>query len=329
MSQDPLIHSENSQLPPAPRPGWSCSSCLFALFMSYCFVQLGLFFAVPFVYLEAPANYALVAGGIFVFGFLWQLRATKRGCFMPFFILAAFLVSESLVLSVLVYDTGAYQKIDFSKAKPFLDTHAPGLYESARKTFQAAAEQGRQLYDSARSFHQSDETGIAALEEAFQRHPGSPDVALALADAYMAQNDLASIRLATALYEALVETAPCDTFLARLADAYARTLRFDLAFATAARRTWLPYASYGKAARQLAYLAACSGDLSRGIFELERILRLNPAESEEVMLLLAGLYSDAGNKQQARALLDRVIAAAPAALSVTRTAVSMKQAIGN
>lgn len=326
--------NENApRLQPEKPRGCSCASCLFSLVISSCFILLGVLLTAPFVYLKAPTDYVMVAGGIFVFCFLWQFRATRRGCFMPFFILAAFLLSESLVLGVLVYETGAYKKIDFEKARLALEKHAPGLFDSGKRTLQTAADQGQLLYNSgaewARSLWQSGDTRTADLEEAFRQHPGSPDVVLALADAYMAENSLASIKLATALYEALVETDPCDTFLARLADAYARTLRFDLAFATAARRTWLPHANHGKVARQIAWLAACSGDLSRGIFELERILRLDPAEREEVTLLLAGLYSDAGNKQQAQLLLDRVIADTPPGLSVAKTAASMRKSTEN
>jgi len=313
--------------------GRSCASCLFGLLMSSCFLLAGALFMVPFFFIQIPAGYVLAAGSIFVFSFIWQLRATRRGCFIPLLLLVAFLVSESLVIGLLLYDTGAYKTFDFTKAKLALEKHAPGLYDSGRKALQTAADQGQRLFTSgmewAQTRFEASDSKMVTLEEAFQQHPGSPDVVLALADAYMARNDLASVRLATALYEALVETDPCDTFLARLADAYARMFRFDLAFATAARRTWLPNGGCGKAARQLAYLATCSGNLPRGIFELERILRLDPAEPEEVMLLLAGLYNDVGNKKQAQILLDRIIEQTPAGLSVTKTAVSMKQSIGN
>jgi len=337
MNQIQDINAGNGQPQPEKLRSRSCASCLFGLLMSSCFLLSGALFLVPFFFIQIPAGYVLAAGGIFVFSFLWQLRATRRGCFMPLLILVAFLVSESLVIGLLIYDTGAYKTLDFTKAKLALEKHAPGLYDSGRKALQTTIDEGERLYTSGvewaqtrfENLRQSDDAKLAALEEAFQEHPGSPDVVLALADAYMARNDLASTRLATALYEALVETDPCDTFLARLADAYARLFRFDLAFATAARRTWLPQGGHGKAARQLAYLAICSGDLSRGIFELEKLLRLDPADREEIMLLLAGLYNDAGNNQQARILLDRIIASTPAGLSVTKTAVSMKQSIGN
>jgi len=301
--------------------------------MSACFLLLGAFFTAPVVYLEAPAPYALACGGIFVVLFLWQLRASRRSCLVPFLLLLTLFVVESFTLGVMVLQTGVYERLDTPKTRAFLEKHAPGLHGSILGFCRDMATRGKQLVDSgrewARSAFEADDTRIAALEEAFRNNPGSPDVVLALADAYMTKGDLASIRLATALYEALVETAPCDTFLARLADAYARDLRYDLAFATAARRAWLPAGGCGKAARQIAYFAACSGDLNRGIFELERLLNLDPAEPEEVQLLLAGLYADVGNASQARLLLDRLIAETPGVLATAKTARQMRQELGN
>ncbi|HOT28500.1 MAG TPA: hypothetical protein PLU72_09935 [Candidatus Ozemobacteraceae bacterium] len=297
-------------------------SCLFALVLSWFFLKFGMLFAAALVYFKGSPGYALAAAGIFLFSFVWQLRAARFGCLMPIFIFGAFLASESVVVCLALHEAGAFKNVDFTEARRSLEKNAPGLLEFGRRLFNAGSNlaKGRIGLGDAR---------IAELEEAFRRNPGSPDAVLALADAYMAKNDLPSVRLATALYEALVETDPCDAFLARLADAYARMFRFDLAFATAARRTWQPDGGFGKAARQLAWLAAASGDLSRGIFELERILRQNPSEPEEVMLLLAGLYDDVGNRQQARVLLDRIIAETPAALNVAKTAAAMRQKMGN
>ncbi|HOY65277.1 MAG TPA: hypothetical protein PLP29_00225 [Candidatus Ozemobacteraceae bacterium] len=318
---------------PAARQGRSCASCLFGLVMSACFLLLGAFFAAPVVYLEAPAPYAMACGFLFVALFLWQLRASRTSCLVPPVLLAALFVSESLVLGTMVLHTGIYEQLDTPKTRAFMEKHAPGLHGSVLGFCRDMAARGKQLVDSGRDWARSaldaDGTRIAALEEAFRNNPGSPDVVLALADAYMAKGDLASIRLATALYEALAETAPCDTFLARLADAYARALRYDLAFATAARRTWLPTGGCGKAARQIAYFAACCGDLNRGIFELERLLNLDPAEPEEVQLLLAGLYTDVGNASQARLLLDKLIAETPGVLATAKTARQMRQELGN
>ena len=322
MNQTNEPSQETARPSSTPPRGWSCSSCLLALVLSWLFLQFGFLFAALLAQFKAPPSYALAAVGIFLVGFFWQIRAARLGCFMPIFIFGAFLASESVVVCMALYDVGAFQTVDFTETRRSLEKNAPGLLEFGQRLFNAGSNlaRGRIGLGDAR---------IAELEEAFRRHPGSPDAVLALADAYMAKNDLASIRLATALYEALVETDPCDAFLARLADAYARMFRFDLAFATAARRTWQPDGGFGKAARQIAWLAAASGDLSRGIFELERILRQNPTEPEEVLLLLAGLYHDAGNTQQARTLLDRIIAETPAALNVAKMAAAMRQEIGN
>lgn len=322
MNQTNEPNQENARPSSTPPRGWSCSSCLLTLVLSWLFLQFGTLFAAALAHFKVSPGYALAAVGIFLVSFFWQIRAARLGCFMPIFIFAAFLASESVVVCLALYEAGAFKQVDFTEARRSLEKNAPGLLEFGQRLFNAGANlaKGRIGVGDAR---------IAELEEAFRRNPGSPDAVLALADAYMAKNDLASIKLATALNEALVETAPCDAFLARLADAYARMFRFDLAFATAARRTWQPDGGFGKAARQIAWLAAASGDLSRGIFELERILRQNPAEPEEVMLLLAGLYNDAGNRQQARILLDRIIAETPAVLSVAKTAVAMRQEIGN
>ena len=322
MNQTNEPNQENVSPSATPSRGWSCSSCLFALVLSWFFLQSGMLFAAALVHFKASPGYALAAAGIFLFGFVWQFRAARLGCFMPIFIFTAFLASESVVVCMALYEAGAFKQVDFTEARRSLEKNAPGLLEFGQRLENAWANlaKGRIGLGDAR---------IAELEAEFQRHPGSPDAVLALADAYMAKNDLASVRLATALYEALVETDPCDAFLAKLADAYARMFRFDLAFATAARRTWQPDGGFGKAARQIAWLAATSGDLPRGIFELERILRQNPADPEEVMLLLAGLYNDAGNRQQARVLLDRIIAETPAVLNVAKTAAAMRQEIGN
>ncbi len=322
MNQTNEQSQENARPATPPPRGWSCSSCLLTLVLSWLFLQFGFLVTAVLAQFKASPGYALAAAGIFLVGFFWQIRASRLGCFMPIFIFGAFLASESVVVCMALYEAGAFKNVDFTEARRSLEKNAPGLLEFGQRLFTAGSNlaKGRIGFGDAR---------IAELEEAFRRSPGSPDAVLALADAYMTKNDLASIRLATALYEALVETDPCDAFLARLADAYARMFRFDLAFTTAARRTWQPDGGLGKAARQIAWLAAASGDLPRGIFELERILRQNPAEPEEVMLLLAGLYNDAGNRHQARALLDRIIAETPAALNVAKTAAAMRQEVGN
>lgn len=334
--QDADSHASQRQFE-KPR-GRSCSSCLFGLIMSWCFLFWGICFTAPLVLLKAPTDYTVTAGCIFLFSFLWQRSAARRGCFMPFIILVLFLLSEFAVLGVLIYETEAYKKVDLKKVQRTLDEHAPGLYEAGVEALTTVKAWSGQTWEAGREAVSSviasltendDDRRLVELEEAFRNNPGNAAVVLALADAYMGKNDLASTQLAIALYQALVETDPCDAFLARLADAYARISRYDAAFTIAVRRTWLPHAMIGRAARQIAFLAASSGELARGIFELERILQRNPVESEEIRLLLAGLYQDSGNQEQANVLLDQVIEGTPPGLGIAETALTMKKATGN
>ena len=304
---------------PEKKQGRSCASCLFGLVMSSWFLFTGILFSAFFIYLQAPAGYATAAGAIFVFAFFWQRRAARLGCFMPFFIIAAFVIAESMLLGMLIYETDAYKKVDLIKVREVVDTHAPGLYEAVGKSIAKAA---KTIKTAVEGFRQTDdEKKLALLEDAFRNNPADPDAVLALADAYMGKNDLVSTQFAIALCEALVDSDPCDSFLMRLADAYARIYRYDLAFATAVRRTWLPHATMEKAARQIAMFAVISGNLARGIFEIEKILQLSPPESDEITLILAGLYRDIGNERQAQILLDSVITNAPAASTIATTAV--------
>lgn len=320
------------------KSGCSCFSCLAGLLHYAFYLGAAGFLATFLLFCQASAGYVLLTAGILIVACFWQRRAARRGCLMPVVILAMFLFSEFFLLGVLLVNTDRQNNSNFKELEKFLAREAPGLYPAFSKALDSVSEQSRLVLDSGLQTLQGamqsismsdDEKKIATLEEAFRNTPGDAAVVLALADAYMGKKDLVSLRLATALYEALVETAPCDAYLARLADAYGKNLRYDLAFATAAKRLWLPHAMFAKAARQLALLAVTSGNLARGIFELERILQLQPVESEEIMLLLAGLYSDIGNPQQAQLLLDRVIAETPAELSVYQAAVSMKQTMGN
>ena len=326
------------QLQTAKPLGRSCVSHLFGMLMSAIFLLLGVLVMAPLVFVPVSSGYAVIGGGIFAIFFFWQRRAARRGCFGPIILLAMFLATELVLLGLLTQETWTYGKVDHAKLQQMLDEHAPGLYAAVYDTVEKTGSIARQVLQSGSSsirsalnnVGQSDsDKKLIMLEEAFSNCPGDPAVVLALADAYMAGNDLASTRLAIALYEALVETDPCDAFLSRLADAYGKIFRYDIAFATAVRRAWLPHAMMGRAARQIAFFAVSSGDLPRGIFELENILRLNPVESEEIMLLLAGLYNDVGNKQQAQMLIDQVIASTPAGLSLAETAAKMKQATGN
>ena len=98
-----------------------------------------------------------------------------------------------------------------------------------------------------------------------------------------------------------------------------------MAFATAARRVWLPQAPLDRVARQIALLAITANDLPRGIFELEKLLLLPTAETPAIKLLLAGLNHDSGNVAKALTLLDEIIAEVPAGFATAQQAEKLQQ----
>ncbi len=327
-------HDTASRSNEARPAGRSCGSCLFGLFCSSGFLLAGVCFAIVLFMLGAPRDYALIAGGIFLFSFFWQRKAARKGCFMPFFVFAMFFFWETLVIGVLVYQTGVYKQIDFEQIKSDLKREAPEAYKFGINLMDTIDKEGRFVYksvseaaiDAIEGFKRdSKDSKIVELETEFSDNPGNPAVVMALADAYLAKKDLAATTLAVSLYEALVETEPGDTSLENLAEGYARLGRYDLAFTTAARRSWLPLAPTGRVARQLTYLAVTSGNLNRGIFELESLLQQKPVESEEIKLLLAGLYKDSGNNAGAMTMVDQVLADTPAVLALAREAAALKQ----
>lgn len=314
--------------------GRTCFSHLWSLFCSSTFLITGICFAVILVLLNATRDYGLAAGGAFLIAFFWQRRATRQGCFMPVFIFMAFFTWQILVVGALVYNTGLYRQIDFAQLRRDLKREAPELYEFGEKVVNAIGIRGQgmmtNVVDAARNAvaeftRDPAERRLIELEHAFQENPGSVSAVMALAEAYAARSDLASVKLATALYEALVEVEPNDTCLAALADCYARLLRPDMAFATAARRAWLPQAPLDRVARQLALLAITANDLPRGIFELEKLLLVPTAEEPEIKLLLAGLNHDSGNDERAMLLLNEIIAEVPAGFATAQQAAKLQQ----
>jgi tetratricopeptide (TPR) repeat protein len=314
----------------------SCLSRIYGLLMSAGFVLITVFIVTPLVVIQATADFTVFAYVVAGLCFFWQRRTARKSFLKPPMIMALFLLLEVCSFSLL---PDVYHPMDLSKqtrVRMVLAKYAEWLNSASDQTIAKVGMAAKDLYSAGSASLQaafdslgSDDRSLVRLEEAFSDEPGNPAVVLALADAYMARNDLASTRLAIALYEALVETGPSDTFLARLAEAYSRIYRYDLAFATAVKRTWLPHAMMHRAARQIAFLAVASGDLSRGIFELENILRLDPVESDEIILLLAGLYQDVGNKEKAREILGRLTTATPATTSATRTAAQLLQTVQN
>lgn len=314
--------------------GRTCFSHLWSLFCSSTFLITGICFAVILALLGATHNYGLASGFAFIYAFFWQRRATRQGCFMPVFIFMAFFTWQLLVVGALVYNTGLYRQIDFAQLRRDLKREAPELYEFGEKVVNTIGIRGQgmmtNVLDAARGAvaeftRDPAERRLIELEHAFQENPGSVSAVMALAEAYAARSDLASVKLATSLYEALVEVEPNDTCLSALADCYARLLRPDMAFATAARRAWLPQAPLDRVARQIALLAITADDLPRGIFELEKLLLVPAAEASTIKLLLAGLHHDSGNTERAMLLLNEIIAEVPTGFKTAQEASRLQQ----
>lgn len=314
--------------------GRTCFSHLWSLFCSSTFLITGICFAVILALLGATHNYGLASGFAFIYAFFWQRRATRQGCFMPVFIFMAFFTWQLLVVGALVYNTGLYRQIDFVQLRRDLKREAPELYEFGEKVVNTIGIRGQgmmtNVLDAARGAvaeftRDPAERRLIELEHAFQENPGSVSAVMALAEAYAARSDLASVKLATSLYEALVEVEPNDTCLSALADCYARLLRPDMAFATAARRAWLPQAPLDRVARQIALLAMTADDLPRGIFELEKLLLVPAAEASTIKLLLAGLHHDSGNTERAMLLLNEIIAEVPTGFKTAQEASRLQQ----
>ena len=326
--------NEFSGFPTKQKAGRSCLSHLWGMFCSTTFLANGALFAFFLIGLQASRDLAFISGCIFLFAFLWQRRASRTGCLTPVFVFGFLIFWELVIVGGLFYQTGIYKQVDLNKVKSNLQRHAPEAYKYAEKFLENSAAQGKMLVDSAvgavknavAEFTLPDATRkLIDLETAFRERPGDAGTVMALAEAYAARGDLASTRLSVALYEALVETEPSDVCLESLAEGYARLLRHDLAFSTALRRAWLPQASLGKVARQLAFLAVDGADLTRGIFELERLARRPDPEQEEIKLLLAALYKDAGYKENAMRLVDEILESAPETMAVNREAVALKK----
>ncbi|HNX77646.1 MAG TPA: hypothetical protein PKM56_18340 [Candidatus Rifleibacterium sp.] len=328
-----LQRLRNSSEKPARR---SCFSWLFGLFCSTGFILAGLVVALALFLLKAPRDEALIGAGFFLFAFIMQRRASRQGCIMPFVIFFVFVLCESGLIGVLVYQTGAYKNIDPVKIRTTIEREAPEAYIIAQKLLTTSQEQASRLLDTAAdaiktafngSNAGSEDQNLAALEAAFKENPGDPASVLAYANACFAREDLFSVRMAISLYEALAETETSDFCLERLAHGYLRIFRADLAFATAARRLRLPYANPALVARQIAFIAVESGSLGRGILELENLLKTDPVDIEEVQLLLAALYNDVGEKDLSLRLLDRLIAETPEGMPVVAQAAALRKQV--
>lgn len=333
-NSDEIQHLRQSSDKPVKR---SCLSKIFALFFSAGFILSGLIVAFALFLLRAPRDEVLIAAGFFFFAFIIQWRASCVGCFMPMFIFVIYMFLETGLLGVIMFQTGAWRNIDLAKLQQTLQRELPQLHKFGTRVLETTAEQSKVMFGTAldaakkavEGFRSENrEQRLAELETAFHENPGDEAAVLALANAYLEKDDLFSVQLAVSLFKALVETDPADLYLERLALGYMRLFRYDLAFSTAARRIWLPYGHAGMIARQIALIAVSSGDLERGILELEKMQMLAPLEVSEVRLYLASLYEDSGNHDRARVLADMILAEEPADEPVAMQAVSLKKQIG-
>ncbi len=315
----------------------SCLSTICALFYSAGFVLSGLIVAFALFLLRAPRDEVLIAAGFFLFAFIMQWRASRVGCFRPMFIFIIYLLLETGLIGVIMFQTGAWRNINFDKLQQTLRRELPQLHQFGTRALETTAEKSKMMFGTALDAAKKAVEGfrsenkdqrLAELEAEFQENPGDESAVLALANAYLEKGDLFSIQLAVALFKALSETDPADLYFERLALCHMKMFRYDLAFSTAARRIWLPYGNAGLIARQIALIAVNSGDLARGIVELEKMQMLAPVEISEVRLYLASLHEDSGNHDRARALAEIILAEEPADEPVAQQAASLMQKIG-
>jgi len=311
----------------------TCMACVFVAFRLTAYLSAGLILLFVLAFTKASPALFIMALVISVAGFIWQSIAARRGCIMPLVVFSLFLGFETIVVSTAFYQADPKSQ-NMVELRIFLDRYSPGLYKGVSRAFSSVAEKSDRLVSSGLNALKNitvsnSDKNIAILERQFADNPGDAATVLALADAYMARGDIASVQLATSLYEALVEVCPSDSFMARLADAYCVINRSDKAFAAALQRSWLPHANSAGIARQIALIAVKCQQLHRGIFELERLLNHEPVESEEIIILLAALYIDAGNSQRAEKLLDFLATTVPAETKVYQEAVLLRKALVN
>jgi len=153
---------------------------------------------------------------------------------------------------------------------------------------------------------------IPYLEEAFFAEPGDVRYAIDLADSYALIPSVLSLNLAVEIYKGALEAEPeSDMLLARLADSFLKLKRYDKAFSAAARRTWSKTSSPSQGISQLILISVASGQLDRGMQELEKGLLNDPPEKAEYLMAIAALNAEAGRKNDALAGFDAALAELP------------------
>ncbi len=166
---------------------------------------------------------------------------------------------------------------------------------------------GRALFTASRNDPQRRREAVVLLEQALRADPGNERLQLDLADAYLLLDHELTITYAIELYEQVLRRRPTATGLyGRLAEAYAQLGNYDAAFALAAARGAAEPMEPFPAAAQLADLAAASGDLQRGIAELQTLTKLTQHQPG-VQLLLAALLREAGQPREARQIAESIL----------------------
>jgi hypothetical protein len=172
-------------------------------------------------------------------------------------------------------------------------------------------ELGRALFPAALRHPDRQRQAVELLEQAVLRHPENELYRLDLADAYLELGTDETVTLALGLYETSDALRSEDeAVLSRIAEAYGRLKNFDAAIAVAALRLSGGAKSPFPAALQMAALATESGDMTRGIAELQAAVQSHP-EDAGIKLLLAALLFEAGHTQRANAEIDAALALLP------------------
>ncbi|MCA9087094.1 MAG: tetratricopeptide repeat protein [Planctomycetaceae bacterium] len=170
---------------------------------------------------------------------------------------------------------------------------------------------GRALFPAAGRDPGRQQQAVAVLEQAYAADPEDELIRLDLADAYVQLGTGISLTLAIDLYEqALQQHQGDDALLARLADTYGRLGNADAAFAIAAVRARLSQGDPFSAAYQIADFAAETGDVERGIAELQAVAHAHP-ESAATKMLLATLLLETSQVSAANQLIDEVLKSLP------------------
>lgn len=166
---------------------------------------------------------------------------------------------------------------------------------------------GKELFPTTRNDPQRRRQSVALLEAALRADPDNEQIQLDLADAYLLLDQELALTYAIELYEQVLRRRPSQTGLyGRLAEAYRRLGNVDAAFALVVARGAAESESPFPAALQLADLAAETGDIPRGISELETLGK-SSRQHPGVELLRAALLREAKQMPAARSIAEAVL----------------------